>query len=137
METSDSSDSCQGFLDNAPLTGPAGDPNYGSKLADLKESGCICVYWYHAVVLVLGYLSYALTCAYYQKLMASFCPGTGQSPAAVEDDWKKVIFQGFIRVAMAVYFALNAVELAPRISRYARRNCLCLLTSSIKSLLFV
>jgi len=112
LETSNSSDACQGYLDNAPLVGPAGDPNYGSKLADLRESGCICVHWFHAVVLVLGYLSYALTCAFYQKLMASFCPGTTKSPAALEDDWKKVIVY-HQKNAMAAYFAcLPAIAFA-------------------------
>jgi K+-dependent Na+/Ca+ exchanger-like protein len=33
-----------------------------------------CIYWWQALILIVGYVCYALTCAYYQKIMARFCP---------------------------------------------------------------
>lgn len=39
-----------------------------------------CIYWHESFVLIIGYIIYAVTCAYYQKIMALFCPDrTGEN----------------------------------------------------------
>lgn len=45
-----------------------------------------CIFWWQPLCLVLGYVAYALTCAYYQNIMQMFCPG---SPAASELETSK------------------------------------------------
>jgi len=43
-----------------------------------------CIYWYQSFVLLIGYAAYAVTCAFYRKIMAAFCPAgpKEEDPAA-------------------------------------------------------
>jgi hypothetical protein len=43
-----------------------------------------CIYWWQALILLLGYVIYALVCAYYQRIMAAFCPMGLLSEAPVD-----------------------------------------------------
>lgn len=56
---SDSSNSCEGYRD---------DDDYDD------DGGWFCIYWYQPIILIMGYVLYALTCSFYTKIIATFCP---------------------------------------------------------------
>jgi K+-dependent Na+/Ca+ exchanger-like protein len=53
---------------------------------DKDNGGFICVIWYKSLVLIFGYVLYAVVCGYYQKLIPMFCPITNALTS--EEEWK-------------------------------------------------
>jgi Ca2+/Na+ antiporter len=62
QDDSDKSD-CYDLLDNAQKA-----------TVDKGDGGYICVAWWKSLLLIFGYVLYALVCGYYQKLIPMFCP---------------------------------------------------------------
>jgi hypothetical protein len=62
QDDSDKSD-CYDLLDNAQKV-----------TVDKGDGGYICVAWWKSLLLIFGYVLYALVCGYYQKLIPMFCP---------------------------------------------------------------
>ena len=58
--------------------------NSTSEWKDPKYADTYCIYWHQSLVLLLGYVLYAVTCANYQKIMAHFCPAHRSDDADLE-----------------------------------------------------
>lgn len=53
--------------------------------SSLRGEDKFCIYWYQALVLLMGYVAYALVCAYYQQLIACVCPKKRTGYAGASD----------------------------------------------------